>query len=128
MLDQSPRDVFTPTGSLIQGVFRDLSNIVAVSIIRAGDSMLDTFLATAPEAVVGKILIQRNEETAEPMLYYSKLPDMKGKKVFLLDPMLATGGSALSAVKCLLEKGADPKDIVFVNVVACPEGIRLVVR
>jgi len=124
LVDQKPREVITPTGSLIQGVFRDLSNIVAVSIIRAGDSMLDTFLATAPEAVVGKILIQRNEETAEPNLYYSKLPDMTGKKVFLLDPMLATGGSAICAVKCIVERGGDPKDIIFVNVVACPEGVR----
>ncbi len=71
MLDQSPKLISTPTGAQFEGVSRDMSNVVAVSIIRAGDSMLDTFLSVAPEAAVGKILIQRNEETAgmSPFLF-----------------------------------------------------------
>ena len=121
--NSSSSSIVTPTGSEVVGVSRDLSSAVAVSIIRAGDSMLDTFLSHAPQAKVGKILIQRNEETAEPMLYYSKLPDVAGKKIFLLDPMLATGGSAIQAIQCLIDKGATPANIIFVNVVACPEGI-----
>jgi uracil phosphoribosyltransferase len=103
--------VKTPTGTTYDGVeYVDPSSIVAISIIRAGDSMLDTFLSIAPEALVGichqiflptapsfinhfsgKILIQRNEETAEPQYFYSKLPPLAGRKVILLDPMLATG-------------------------------------
>ncbi len=76
-----------------------------------------------PEATVGKILIQRDEETAEAKLFYSKLPSLVGKSILLLDPMLATGGSAICAVRVLIEKGAEEKNIYFFNVVACPEGI-----
>eukprot|EP00602_Paraphysomonas_sp_CaronLab_P010302 CAMPEP_0185022446 /NCGR_PEP_ID=MMETSP1103-20130426/5163_1 /TAXON_ID=36769 /ORGANISM="Paraphysomonas bandaiensis, Strain Caron Lab Isolate" /LENGTH=127 /DNA_ID=CAMNT_0027554517 /DNA_START=290 /DNA_END=673 /DNA_ORIENTATION=- len=85
--------------------------------------MLDTFLEVCPEAAVGKILIQRNEETAQPMLYYSKVPPLAGKTVVILDPMAATGGSAICAIQVLIDKGADPKRIFFFNVVACPEGL-----
>jgi uracil phosphoribosyltransferase len=67
--------------------------LVAISIIRAGDSMLDSFLSlfTVNDIKVGKILIQRDEETALPHLMYYKVPDLTGKQVILLDPMLATG-------------------------------------
>lgn len=82
-------DVVTPTGSVYSGFeIIDETNIVAVSIIRAGDSMLESFMHVCQGAQVGKILIQRNEETAEPMLFYSKLPSLAGKYVVLLDPML----------------------------------------
>lgn len=64
LLDTEDKDVITPTGSVFHGGVVDTSNIVAVSIIRAGDSMLSTFLKVVPNASVGKILIQRNEETA----------------------------------------------------------------
>ncbi len=101
----------------------DHSSLVAVSIVRAGDSMLDSFLAIAPEASVGKILIQRDEETAEPILFYCKLPQLLNKKIILLDPMLATGGSAKCAVQVLLDKGAREEDITFFNVLSCPEGV-----
>jgi len=97
--------------------------MVGISIIRAGDSMLGTFMEIAPEATVGKILIQRNEETREPVLYYSKVPPLEGKQIMLLDPMVATGGSAICAIKVLLDKGALESNITFVNVLACPEGI-----
>lgn len=97
--------VNTPTNSLYDGIEIDQKSIVAVSIIRAGDSMLDSFMSVAPEAVVGKILIQRDEETAKPILYYSKLPSLIGKNIALLDPMLATGGSANAAIKVLIERG-----------------------
>lgn len=76
-----------------------------------------------PEASVGKILIQRNEETKEPILFYSKLPNLTGKYVVLVDPMLATGGSAKCAIKVLIENGAQEHNMMFLNVIACPEGI-----
>lgn len=113
----------TPLEVCCSGEVVATTNIVAVSIIRAGDSMLDTFMSVVPEASVGKVLIQRNEETLEPMLFYSKLPDLRGKDVVLLDPMLATGGSARCAIRVLLEKGASEDRIFFFNVLACPAGI-----
>lgn len=97
---------------------------MAVSIIRAGDSMLDVFMDVAPEASVGKILIQRDEETAQPVLFYSKLPPLAGKNVVLIDPMLATGGSARCAIEVLIKAGAEEGRITFLNVLCCPEGIR----
>jgi len=115
--------VTTPTGCSWEGVEVDYSSIVVVSIIRAGDSMLDVFLQIAPEVTVGKILIQRDEATAQPVLFYGKLPSLLNKNIVLLDPMLATGGSAICALKVLIENGADENRIYFFNVVSCPEGI-----
>jgi uracil phosphoribosyltransferase len=86
--------------------------------------MLDVFLNLVPEASVGKILIQRNEETSQPILYYSKLPSLVTRNIVLLDPMLATGGSAIAAIKVLLENGAEEEKIVFFNVVCCPAGVK----
>jgi len=98
--------------------------IVAVSILRAADCMLGEVRAMMPSVAVGKILIQRDEATAMPQLMYSKLPpDMADRPVLLLDPMLATGGSAVTAVKVLVERGVKPASIVFVNVVCVKEGI-----
>ena len=123
-IQPTAKTVDTPTNSTYDGIDIDQKSIVAVSIIRAGESMLDSFMAVAPEAAVGKILIQRDEETAKPILFYSKLPSLVGKNIALLDPMLATGGSANAAIKVLIEKGADENRIVFFNVVSCPEGIK----
>ena len=113
----TPVPGYTCVGSVV-----DQTNIVAISIIRAADSMLDTFMSVVPEASVGKILIQRDEETAEPKLFYSKLPSLVGKRVILLDPMLATGGSAKCAIEVLLQNGATIDKIMFVSVLGCPEG------
>jgi uracil phosphoribosyltransferase len=116
-------NITTPTNAEFAGTVCDPGEMVGISIIRAGDSMLDTFMAIAPEATVGKILIQRNEETREPILFYSKVPPLAGKQVMLLDPMVATGGSAICAIEVLIDKGAVESNITFVNVLACPEGI-----
>lgn len=113
----------TPTGSTFDGESIDTEDIVAISIIRAGDSLLDCFTRIVPAATVGKILIQRDEETRLPVLFYSKLPPLHAKKVLVLDPMLATGGSAKAAIQVVLDNGAREEDIVFLNVVSCPEGI-----
>lgn len=75
---------------------------------------------------LGKILIQRDEETATPKLFYVKLPeDIANRYVLLLDPLLATGGSAAMAVDVLLEKGVPQNRILFLNVLASPEGIQV---
>ena len=83
--------------------------------------------AMAPGVRIGKILIQRDTVTKLPHLYYSKLPmDIARRHVLLLDPMLATGGTALAAIEVLLEKGVPAENIVFINVLSAPEGIAVV--
>ena len=87
------------------GIKTDLSSVIAVSIIRAGDAMLDAFLTIIPEAKTGKILIQRNEKTLTHKLLYTKLPSITSTStVIILDPMLATGGTAILAIKEIIDK------------------------
>lgn len=116
--------VQTPTGCDYNGCTFNPEDLVLISIIRAGDSMLDIAMKVVPEASVGKILIQRNEVTAKPILYYSKLPHLRSKTIIVLDPMLATGGSAKTAIDVLLSLGASEENMLFFCVVSCPEGVR----
>jgi len=96
--------------------------IILVPILRAGLGFLDGFLDLIPEAAVAHIGLARNEETLEPESYYLKYPTpLEESELILLDPMLATGGSAAHAVTTLLEAGA--KRIRFVCLLAAPEGI-----
>jgi uracil phosphoribosyltransferase len=79
-----------------------------------------------PDSKTAKILIQRDEETAEPKLFYSKLPsDIADCHVMLCDPMLATGGSALTAIDVLKKAGVKEENILFLNVVSVPEGLKI---
>ncbi|OQR98951.1 uracil phosphoribosyltransferase [Achlya hypogyna] len=118
--------VWTPTGAEFSGM-RPNNNICAVSIVRAGDALLEQVIMCEPAVSVGKILIQRDESTAEklPIVYYAKLPPRMTTfdRVLLLDPMLATGGSAKKAIQLLIDSGVAERDIVFANVLACPEGL-----
>ena len=96
--------------------------LALVPILRAGLGMVDGMLNLIPAAKVGHIGMYRNEETLEPVEYYCKLPnDINEREVFVLDPMLATGGSATAAITMLKEKGA--KKIHFMCIIASPEGI-----
>ncbi len=96
--------------------------LTAVPILRAGIGMLDGFLELIPAAKVSTIGIFRNEETLAPVSYFSKLAkDIQHRKAFILDPMLATGGSAIAAIDIL--KNAGCKDIRALFIVAAPEGI-----
>jgi len=125
LLGGQEKEITTPCGTWA-GVDRDEDEACAVSIIRAGDSMLEAVRSLAPGIKVGKILIQRDEESEEklPKMYYSKYPpNIESRKILLCDPMLATGGSAVMAIKSLLSVGVKEENIVFVNVIACPEGI-----
>lgn len=117
-------DVQTPTNCSVSGIHLDTDALVAVSVIRAGDAMLDCLLRLYPDVRAGKILIQRNEQTAQAELFYHKLPDLKGKQVILVDPMLATGGSAKMAIEVLIAQGASEDRIAFFNVVCCPKGVQ----
>ena len=97
-------------------------DIVLVPILRAGMGMLDAMLHVLPYAKVGVLGMQRNEETAEPVPYYAKVPMAKGDELaIVIDPMLATGGSACDAFAQLKKLGY--KRIVFLNLIAAPEGI-----
>lgn len=101
-----------------------LGKICGVSIVRAGESMEQGLRDCCRSVRIGKILIQRDEETALPKLFYEKLPeDISERYVFLLDPMLATGGSAMMAVEVLLSRGVKMDRIFFLNLLAAPEGI-----
>ena len=118
-------EVMTPCGPYKGVALPEESQLCAISILRAADCMLGVVRSTMPSIAVGKVLIQRDEETALPALMYAKLPpDIATRPaVLVLDPMLATGGSAIMCVKVLVEKGVDPKKIIFVNVVCVKEGI-----
>ena len=97
--------------------------VVLVPILRAGLGMLQGVLELVPEAQVGHIGLYRNEETHRPESYYAKLPAGLGDgEVFLLDPMLATGNSAVAAADQL--KAAGARRIRFLSVIAAPEGVR----
>ena len=120
VLPTRPKTVETPMGAA-QGL-ELMTNPAVVSILRAGNGLLDGFLEIMPSASVGFIGLYRNEETLQPVDYYLKLPDSLGDRVtVVVDPMLATAGSAISAVAKLREAGAT--DLRFVALVAAPEGI-----
>jgi uracil phosphoribosyltransferase len=98
------------------------NEIILVPVLRAGLGMVNGFLQIIPEAKVGHIGLQRDEETLKPVEYYYKVPkNLAFAEVVMLDPMLATGGSASEALKYLKKRGA--KKLVFACVVAAPEGI-----
>ena len=94
-----------------------------VPILRAGTGMLDGVLSLVPSAKVGHIGMYRDEETALPVPYYCKLPsDIEEREVIVLDPMLATGGSAIDAISQIKEY--HPKSIKFMGIIAAPEGLQ----
>ena len=94
-----------------------------VPILRAGLGMLDAMLEMVPAAKVGHIGLYRDEETHQPVEYYNKLPaDIEERDVFVLDPMLATGGSAVDAISII--KKYNPRSIKFLCIIAAPEGIK----
>jgi len=94
-----------------------------VSILRAGNGLLDGMLEMVPSARVGTIGLYRDEATLQPVQYYLKLPEgMAGRLTIVVDPMLATGGSAAAAIQRIKEAGA--KDIRFACLLASPEGIK----
>ncbi len=96
--------------------------LAVVPILRAGLGMVDGMLAMIPAAKVGHIGLYRDPETLEPVEYYCKLPaDSDEREVFVVDPMLATGGSAAAAIQLLKNKGV--KNIRFMCIIAAPEGI-----
>ncbi len=115
--------VQTPVGHIYKGL-RFASDICGVSILRAGESMETELRLMIPAIRIGKILIQRDKITKLPRLYYSIFPeDISKRHVILMEPMLATGGSALSAIHLLIEKGVSEDNIVLGTLLAVRQGI-----
>lgn len=97
-------------------------DIAIVPILRAGLGFVDGMLALVPNAKVGHVGLYRDPDTHEPVEYYCKLPkDIEKRKIFVVDPMLATGGSAAAAIDFIKQRGGS--DIVFMCLIAAPEGI-----
>lgn len=108
-------------GPLERAKGRILGDLVAVPILRAGLGMLEAVTELFPEVAVGYIGLERDEASLQPQSYYRKLPQVAGRHVLVLDPMLATGGSGSAATAAVREGG--PASIRFVCVVSAPEGI-----
>lgn len=110
------------TAKMISG-----KTLAFVPILRAGTGMLDGVLSLVPSAKVGHIGMYRDEETAMPVPYYCKLPsDIEEREVIVLDPMLATGGSAVDAINQI--KTYNPKSIKFMGIIAAPEGLETLTK
>ena len=111
----------TPMGKSTQNTFRE--KVAIIPILRAGIGMVDGILELIPAAKVGHVGLYRDEETLQPHEYFVKLPeDIASRQLFVVDPMLATGGSAIMAIDSLKERGAS--NIKFVCLVAVPEGVK----
>ena len=101
--------------------------LAIVPVLRAGLGMVDSMIDLIPSAKIGHIGLYRDPETHKPVEYYCKLPDDIGnREVFVVDPMLATGGSAIAAIDFL--KGHGCKNIIMMNIIGCPEGIEAVTK
>jgi len=99
--------------------------LAIVPILRAGLGMVDAMVDLIPSAKIGHIGLYRDPETHMPVEYYCKLPDdIENRQVFVVDPMLATGGSAVAAIDFLKKYGC--KKIIMMNVIGCPEGVKAV--
>ncbi|XP_004489614.1 uridine kinase-like protein 5 [Cicer arietinum] len=119
------KQVTTPTGSVYSGVVF-CSRLCGVSIIRSGESMENALRACCKGIKIGKILIH-GHGTNGRQLIYEKLPsDIASRHVLLLDPVLATGNSAVKAISLLLKKGVSEANIIFLNLIAAPQGINAV--
>ena len=99
--------------------------LAIVPVLRAGLGMVDSMVDLIPSAKIGHIGLYRDPETHLPVEYYCKLPeDIENRVVFLVDPMLATGGSAVAAIDFLKKRGC--RSIIMMNIIGCPEGIKTV--
>ena len=99
--------------------------LAIVPILRAGLGMVDHMVNLIPSAKIGHIGLYRDPETHMPVEYYCKLPeDIESRQVYVVDPMLATGGSAVAAIDFLKARGC--KNIIMMNIIGCPEGVKAV--
>lgn len=122
-LPLTTREIETPMAPMNAPVLEGPKPVI-VPILRAGLGMVEGLETIMPSARVGHIGLYRDEKTHAAHEYLVKLPEMTGRPVFLVDPMLATGGSARHAIDVLTKRGVKPKDIRFMVLVAAPEGVK----
>lgn len=122
-LATSPKPIETPLEPMTGAVLAH-EPLVVVPILRAGLGMVQPFLDVFPDVSVGYVGLERDHQTAVARSYYCKLPVLTGRHIFLVDPMLATGGSAVKAIDVLKAKGG--KDIALLSIVSSPEGVAVV--
>ena len=113
-----PARIETPGGTPVP------RNVMIVPVIRAAMALVPAFTEMIPDAPVGIVGVERCEETSEPHLYYNKLPQTLPEMAVIIDPMLATGGTACLVTEMLLERGYERSDIYYTGVLAAPEGMR----
>ena len=112
--------VATATCRMLSG-----KKLAIVPVLRAGLGMVDRMVDLIPSAKIGHIGLYRDPETHMPVEYYCKLPeDIESRQVYVVDPMLATGGSAIAAIDFLKKRGC--KNIIMMNIIGCPEGVKAV--
>jgi uracil phosphoribosyltransferase len=122
-LKTEPQPVSTPLAGTVG--FKIKHDIVIIPILRAGVGMLEGMFNLFPNARVGFLGMYRDEESKQPVFYYEKLPqDLKDPHFFIIDPMLATGGSIIAAIQLLKEK--DFHNITVISLISWPEGIKAV--
>lgn len=124
-IETEEKQIDTPLESLTARVLAH-QPLVVVPILRAGLGMVQPFTDIFPDVSVGYVGLERDHETAKARSYYCKLPPLAGRHVFIVDPMLATGGSAVQALSVVKEQGAT--DVRLVCIVSAPEGVAEVER
>ncbi|HIZ71141.1 MAG TPA: uracil phosphoribosyltransferase [Candidatus Atopostipes pullistercoris] len=117
-------EIETPIGKTTQKTLSG-KKVVVVPILRAGLGMVDGILDLIPAARVGHVGLYRDEETMQPVEYFVKMPNnLEDRHMYVVDPMLATGGSAIAAIDSVLERGAKIENIKFISIVSAPEGVK----
>jgi uracil phosphoribosyltransferase len=124
-LETEEREIVTPLEST-RARMLGRQPLVVVPVLRAGLGMVQPFTDLFPDVSVGYVGLERDHETARARSYYCKLPPVAGRHVFVIDPMLATGGSAAQAIGVVREHGAS--DVRLVSIVSAPEGVAEVER
>ncbi|KAJ8439655.1 hypothetical protein Cgig2_017928 [Carnegiea gigantea] len=121
------KQVITPTGSVYTGV-DFCKRLCGVSIVRSGESMENALRACCKGIKIGKILIHREGDNGQQLIY-EKLPqDIANRNVLLLDPILGTGNSAVQAISLVIEKGVPESNIIFLNLISAPQGVHMVCK
>ncbi|KAF3341696.1 uridine kinase-like protein 3 [Carex littledalei] len=122
------KQVKTPTGAVYTGVEFCREKLCGISVIRSGESMENALRACCKGIKIGKILIHKDAEEGEQLIYQHLPKDIAERHVLLLDPILATGNSAVQAISLMLERGVQESNIIFLNLISAPEGIHAVCK
>ncbi|KAJ6834706.1 uridine kinase-like protein 3 [Iris pallida] len=121
------KQVITPTGSVYTGV-EFCKRLCGISVIRSGESMENALRACCKGIKIGKILIHREGDNGQQLIYQNLPKDISNRNVLLLDPILGTGNSAVQAIELLLQKGVLEANIIFLNLISAPQGVHVVCK